>query len=357
MTAIIRRLNPSADVLATSHCDVDISRVFNTGRFDVQRAALGAGWARELMGLGAQHMPESEEYGITSWVFQARRPFHPHRLWQLIEGGGLPAPDVLLRSKGFFWIASHPALAWEWSTAGPSQSFKPYGQWHSTMTPSGPRRGTHAPGNDGSVRAATGQDPAQSHAAAATTTGPRAPDHGGHVSVAAHGTHCTHTQRVGISIDAASDDRALAPAVDGKQSPQLGGNGSAAVRDNGIRASAVNSTHSAELGGNRPNAASDHGGHVSAVDGTHSAQPGGNGSAEVSAGSADAPGAAPAGGGRVPWHAAYGDRSQRLVFIGTGLQTDALGAALGRCLVTEDEAALGLQAWASWATPWDMLCA
>ncbi len=83
-------------------------------RFDLDKASLAAGWKQEL--LGEAHAPESDEFGIATFVYRATRAFHPQRLWmQVLEHSKLP---VVLRSKGFFWIASHPNTAWEWSTAG-----------------------------------------------------------------------------------------------------------------------------------------------------------------------------------------------------------------------------------------------
>lgn len=84
-------------------------------RFDLDTASLAAGWKQEL--LGGVHAPESQEYGITSFVYRATKAFHPQKLWrQALEQKELL--NGVLRSKGFFWIASHPQLVWEWSTAG-----------------------------------------------------------------------------------------------------------------------------------------------------------------------------------------------------------------------------------------------
>ena len=82
-------------------------------RFNLEDASVAAGWQQEL--LGASHPPETEQYGISSFVYQVSKPFHPKRLWLLLENKQLPQ---VLRSKGFFWIASQPSLLWEWSTAG-----------------------------------------------------------------------------------------------------------------------------------------------------------------------------------------------------------------------------------------------
>lgn len=85
-----------------------------TCRFNLDEASVGAGWQQEL--LGTPHTPESLQYGITNFTYKASKPFHPMRLWQqVLEGNQLPS---VMRSKGFFWLASHPASLWEWSTAG-----------------------------------------------------------------------------------------------------------------------------------------------------------------------------------------------------------------------------------------------
>ena len=84
-------------------------------RFDLDKASLAAGWKQEL--LGGTHAPESQEYGITSFVYRSTTAFHPQRLWlQALEQKELFRN--VIRSKGFFWVASHPQLVWEWSTAG-----------------------------------------------------------------------------------------------------------------------------------------------------------------------------------------------------------------------------------------------
>lgn len=86
-----------------------------TYRFNLDKASLAAGWKQEL--LGEAHVPESHEYGITSFVYKSTTAFHPQRLWvQALEQKAVF--NNVLRSKGFFWIASHPDLVWEWSTAG-----------------------------------------------------------------------------------------------------------------------------------------------------------------------------------------------------------------------------------------------
>ena len=113
LMAILRRLNTHAEILPMVMGAVALGKILDTGRFDFERAALAPGWLKELRG---EHVPETEEYGIASSVYQARRPFHPQRFYDLIEGPWLNGK--LLRSKGFFWLASKPEDAASWSQAG-----------------------------------------------------------------------------------------------------------------------------------------------------------------------------------------------------------------------------------------------
>lgn len=125
LQTLLGKLNPGAHVVTTMHCQVPLDKLLNTKRFDLDKASLAAGWKQEL--LGESHAPETEEYGITSFVYRSHTAFHPHRLWMhVLEQNNLPA---VLRSKGFFWIASHPNTAWQWSTAGSNRELKKYGQY------------------------------------------------------------------------------------------------------------------------------------------------------------------------------------------------------------------------------------
>lgn len=122
--AVVRRLNPSARLLHTTHGVVHLDKVLNTGLFDPVAAAEAPGWDEELaMG----HTPETEEYGIGSMTFRADRPFHPLRLAEVLEN-----VRGLLRSKGFCWIASRPSIAAIWSQAGPNLVFEPAQFWSAT---------------------------------------------------------------------------------------------------------------------------------------------------------------------------------------------------------------------------------
>lgn len=111
LQAILQRLNPQADLLCAEFGQVALERVLGTGRFDFERAEQAPGWLAELRG---EHVPETEQYGIGSFVYRARRPFHPQRFWQWIHQSW---PGVL-RSKGMFWLATRMDFSGEWSQAG-----------------------------------------------------------------------------------------------------------------------------------------------------------------------------------------------------------------------------------------------
>lgn len=87
--------------------------MLDTGRFSFERARQAPGWLKELRG---EHVPETEEYGISSFIYDARCPFHPQRFYERLHGDWFGGQ--LLRSKGFFWLASRPQYAGQWSQAG-----------------------------------------------------------------------------------------------------------------------------------------------------------------------------------------------------------------------------------------------
>jgi len=111
--AIIRSLNPDAEIIAISEGQVPLDKVVGTGRFNFEQAQQAPGWLRELRG---EHTPETEEYGISSFAYRARRPFHPKRFFEFLHQDW-PA-GRLIRSKGFFWLASQPTLIGQWNQAG-----------------------------------------------------------------------------------------------------------------------------------------------------------------------------------------------------------------------------------------------
>ncbi|WP_158885758.1 GTP-binding protein [Amycolatopsis anabasis] len=125
LAAVLHRLNPVADVVRSRHGRVPGRRVLGTGRYDVERARQAPGWVAELNG---DHVPETEEYGISSVVFRADRPFHPERLWEFVtaelDSGSY---GKVLRSKGFFTLASRPGVLGLWSQAGSVVRFEPQG--------------------------------------------------------------------------------------------------------------------------------------------------------------------------------------------------------------------------------------
>jgi len=122
LLAILQSLNPRARIELAEFGQVALERVLDTGLFDFEAASRAPGWLQELRGT---HVPESEEYGIRSFVYRARRPFHPQRFFEWVESEW---PGVL-RSKGFFWLASHPTLAGSWSQAGAVARHAPAGRW------------------------------------------------------------------------------------------------------------------------------------------------------------------------------------------------------------------------------------
>lgn len=129
--AIIGALNPAAKVIESSFSKVDISSVVNTGLFDYEKAEQSAGWIQELDKIeSGGHVPETQEYGISSFVFRDARPLHPGRFWNYIQQNW---PAGIIRSKGLFWIASRPADALNWNQAGGSVRAESAGVWWDSM--------------------------------------------------------------------------------------------------------------------------------------------------------------------------------------------------------------------------------
>lgn len=124
LTAILQRLNTEAEILPMSMGRVPLDKVLNTGRFDFERAARAPGWLKELRG---EHQPETEAYGIASSAYRARRPFHPERFHAFLNREW--QNGRLLRSKGFFWLASAWREAGSWSQAGGLMRYGHAGRW------------------------------------------------------------------------------------------------------------------------------------------------------------------------------------------------------------------------------------
>lgn len=125
---IIRSLNADAKIIETDHSEVEPSSILDTGLFDFETAHEHPMWAKELYGF-ANHVPEDEEYGITSFVYNARAPFDPAKLHAVLNG---PLPGTI-RAKGHFWIATRPDWAAEFSLAGAMSSVTPLGRWWASV--------------------------------------------------------------------------------------------------------------------------------------------------------------------------------------------------------------------------------
>ena len=125
---IVRALNPDAKLIETDFSRVEPDAIFDTGLFNFDKAHEHPLWAKELYGF-ENHVPETEEYGISSFVYRARRPFHPRKVYDLLNGD-LPG---VIRAKGHFWIASRPNWAVEFSLAGAMSSVTPLGGWWASV--------------------------------------------------------------------------------------------------------------------------------------------------------------------------------------------------------------------------------
>ena len=124
LIAILQRLNAQAEIIPMVMGEVPLHKILDTGRFDFERAAQAPGWLQELRG---EHVPETDEYGIASSAYRARRPFHPERFYNFIERPW--TNGKLLRSKGFFWLASKYQEAGSWSQAGGLMRYGFAGRW------------------------------------------------------------------------------------------------------------------------------------------------------------------------------------------------------------------------------------
>lgn len=125
---VIRALNADARIVQTDHGRVPAAQILDTGLFDFERAHQHPMWAKELYGF-ADHTPETEEYGVSSFVYRARRPFEPRKIHELLNGA-LPG---VIRAKGHFWLATRPDWVAEFSLAGALSSVRPLGQWWASV--------------------------------------------------------------------------------------------------------------------------------------------------------------------------------------------------------------------------------
>ena len=125
---IIRSLNADVRIIEANYSDVPADAILDTGLFDFDVAHQHPMWAKELYGY-EDHKPETEEYGVTSYVYRARRPFEPEAIHKLLNG---PLPGVI-RAKGHFWIATRPDWVAEFSLAGALSSVAPLGTWWASV--------------------------------------------------------------------------------------------------------------------------------------------------------------------------------------------------------------------------------
>ncbi|MAZ54431.1 MAG: GTP-binding protein [Flavobacteriales bacterium] len=128
LRAAIQKLNPSANIIETSYSKVKPSEILNTKLFNFEEAEQSAGWIEELN--KDTHTPETEEYGISSFVYRTKKPFDPNKFWNYVEQ---KFPSNIIRSKGLFWLASRPKQALIWGQAGGSLKADSAGVWWSSM--------------------------------------------------------------------------------------------------------------------------------------------------------------------------------------------------------------------------------
>ncbi|MBX3253879.1 MAG: GTP-binding protein [Chitinophagaceae bacterium] len=128
LKAAIHKLNPGAKIIQSSFGKVDPKEILDTGLFDFEEAQTSAGWQKELE--AESHTPETEEYGISSFVFRSHKPFHPERFWVYLNN---EYPTSIIRAKGLFWIASRPYDAFNFSQTGGSSRLEKAGAWWCSM--------------------------------------------------------------------------------------------------------------------------------------------------------------------------------------------------------------------------------
>lgn len=113
LKSILKILNTEATIITIEKGIVPLKKVLNTGKFSFEKAQQAPGWLKEMRG---EHVPETEEYGISSFTYCVRRPFHPQKFFDFLHSKEIAGK--LIRSKGFFWLATRPHFAGSWSQAG-----------------------------------------------------------------------------------------------------------------------------------------------------------------------------------------------------------------------------------------------
>ncbi len=125
LEGILRALQPEAKIIRTVNGEIDSTDILNTGRFDFERVSESAGWLKELELGHENHMPETEEYGISSFTYTSRKPFHPMRFVEWCDH----MPQSIVRAKGIVWSAKHQDVALLLSQAGASAKIEPVSYW------------------------------------------------------------------------------------------------------------------------------------------------------------------------------------------------------------------------------------
>lgn len=128
LKAMIQKLNPGAKIIRSEFGKVAPVEILNTGLFNFEEAQNSAGWQKELQ--TESHTPETEEYGLSSFVFRNQKPFYPDRLWKYLNE---QYPNEIIRAKGLFWLASRPGNALNFSQAGGSLRLEKTGIWWCSM--------------------------------------------------------------------------------------------------------------------------------------------------------------------------------------------------------------------------------
>ncbi|MES9684949.1 GTP-binding protein [Gottfriedia acidiceleris] len=126
LTAFLKKINAQAKIIPATFSNVDLKSVLNTHLFDFDKASQAAGWIKEL---NEEHIPESEEYGISSFVYRRKRPFHPERLFSWLENWSVD----IVRAKGFFWLATRNEVVGMLSQAGSTITIQGAGEWIATL--------------------------------------------------------------------------------------------------------------------------------------------------------------------------------------------------------------------------------
>ena len=125
LESILHHMNPDARLIKTEYGQIDVDAVIGAKLYDEEDASMMPGWIKELNG---EHIPETEEYGVSSFVYRRRKPFHPKRLVEAIQSG----LQGVVRSKGYLWVASRPHYCGVWSQAGSSVQLNAAGYWFAT---------------------------------------------------------------------------------------------------------------------------------------------------------------------------------------------------------------------------------